>query len=122
MTPYSLNRLSGMTSCPVHKFLYFFDFVAFLKGDLSGADLVLCTGMKNLSNVDGINFDNVKMVSDLCEQFNVSYTSYNYNKNLISEFPISEKYEEQTKLVLQQSREIISNSDSMVIEKYNRIS
>ena len=105
-----------------HKFLYFFDFVAFLKGDLSGADLVLCTGMKNLSNVDGINFDNVKMVSDLCEQFNVSYTSYNYNKNLISEFPISEKYEEQTKLVLQQSREIISNSDSMVIEKYNRIS
>ena len=33
----------------VHRFSYFFDFVAFLKGDLSGADLLFCTGMKNLS-------------------------------------------------------------------------
>lgn len=30
----------------VHRFSYFFDFVAFLKGDLSGADLLFCTGMK----------------------------------------------------------------------------
>ena len=46
----------------VHRFSYFFDFVAFLKGDLSGADLLFCTGMKNLSNIDGINLSYVKIV------------------------------------------------------------
>lgn len=63
-----------------HRFSYFFDFVAFLKGDLSGANLLFCTGMKIFFNIDGINLSDVKMISELCEQFNIPYKSYNYDK------------------------------------------
>lgn len=96
-----------------HRFSYFFDFVAFLKGDLSGADLLFCTGLKNLSNIDGINLSDVKMTSKLCEQFHIQYDSYDYDKKLIDEFPIAERNEEETALVLQSSREIVSSDSDM---------
>lgn len=105
----------------VHTFLYFFDFVAFLKGDLSGADLLFCTGMKNLSNIDGINLQNVKMTSKLCEQFNVQYKSYDYDKKLIGEFPVVEKNEEETVLVLQSSREIVSSDSNMLFGSFGNM-
>ena len=103
-----------------HRFSYFFDFVAFLKGDLSGANLLFCTGMKNLFNIDGINLSDVKMTSELCEQFNVPYKSYNYDKKIIGEFPAVEKNEEETTLVLQTSTEIVLSDDS--ITDFNRVS
>ena len=114
----------------VHRFSYFFDFVAFLKGDLSGADLLFCTDLKNLSNIDGINLRDAKMTSELCEQFNVQYKSYDYDVKLIGEFPIVEKNEEETTSVLQSSREIASSDnnmffgslDSMLLWDSNRIS
>lgn len=106
----------------IHRFSYFFDFVAFLKGDLSGADLLFCSGMKNLSNINGINLRNVKMTSELCEQFNVQYKSYDYDEKLIGEFPAVEKNEEETALVLQSSREIVSSDSSMFLWNSNRIS
>lgn len=106
----------------VHRFSYFFDFVAFLKGDLSGADLLFCTGMKNLSNINGINLRDVKMTSDLCEQFNVQYKSYDYDEKLIGEFPAVKKNEEETALILQSSREMVSYDSSMFLWNSNRIS
>lgn len=99
----------------VHRFSYFFDFVAFLKGDLSGADLIFCTGMKNLSNIDGINFRDVKMTSEVCEQFNVPYKSYDYDEKLIDEFSEVEKNEEETALVLRSSREIVRPDSRMLL-------
>ena len=98
----------------VHYFSYFFDFVAFLKGDLSGADLLFCTGMKNLSNIDGIDMRDVKMTSELCKQFNVPYKPYNYDEELIGEFTAVEKNEEETALILQSSREITSSDNSVL--------
>ena len=97
----------------VHRFRYFFDFVAFLKGDLSGSDLLFCTGMKNLSNIDEINLSDVKMTSEICEKLNVQYKSYDYDEKLIGEFPVVEKNEEETALVLQSSRRIVSYERSM---------
>lgn len=102
----------------IHSFSYFFDFVAFLKGDLSGADLLFCTGLKNLSNIDGINMSDVKMTSKLCEQFNVRYDSYDYDTKLIGEFPIVERNEEETALILQSSREIVSSDSNMPSENF----
>ena len=101
-----------------HKFSYFFDFVAFLKGDLSGANLIFCTGMKYLSNIDGIDLRDVKMLSALCEQLDVSYEEYNYDKGLINEFFATEKNEEETSVVLQSSRDEISVT---VFENDNRV-
>lgn len=103
-----------------HIFSYFFDFVAFLKGDLSYSDLIFCTGMKNLSNIDGINLNNAKMTSALCEQFNIPYEIYDYDKTLIREFPGVAKNEEETAFVLQTSREIVS-SDNRITD-FNRVS
>lgn len=106
----------------VHRFSYFFDFVTFLKGDLSGADLLFCTDLKNLSNIDGINLRDAKMTSELCEKFNVQYKSYDYDEKLIGEFPTVEKNEEETALVLQSSREIGSFDSSMLLWDSNKIS
>lgn len=105
----------------IHKFSYFFDFVAFLKGDLSGANLLSCTGMKNLSNIDEINLSDARMTSELCEQFNVPYKSYDYDKKLIGEFPAVEKNEEETALVLQSSREIVSSDSSMLFGSFGNM-
>ena len=76
--------------------------------------------MKNLFNIDGINLSDVKMISELCEQFNIPYKSYNYDKKIIGEFPAVEKNEEETTLVLQTSTEIVLSDDS--ITDFNRVS
>ena len=90
--------------------------MTFLKGDLSGADMLFCTGMKNLSDIDGINLSDVKMTSELCKQFNVQYKTYDYDEKLIGEFPTVEKNEEETALVLQLSREIVASDSSILFE------
>ena len=104
------------------EFSYFFDFVSFLKGDLSGADLLFCDGMKNLSNIDGINLNNAKMTSELCEKFNIPYKSYDYDKRLIGAFPAVEKNEEETALVLQSSREVVSSDGNEIFKRISYIS
>lgn len=107
------NKDKKIVKQRIHRFSYFFDFVAFLKGDLSGADLLFCTGMRNLSNIDGINLSDAKITSELCEQFNIPYKSYDFDEKLIGEFPSVEKNEEETALVLQTSREIVPFDSSM---------
>lgn len=107
------NKDKKVVKQQVHRFSYFFDFVAFLKGDLSGADLLFCTGLKNLSNIDGINLRNAKMTSELCERFNVQYESHDYDRKLIGEFPVVKKNEEETMSVLQSTREIALSNNSM---------
>lgn len=103
-------------------FSYFFDFVAFLKGDLSGADLLFCTQMKNLSNINGINLNDAKMTSELCKQFNISYITYDLDKKIIGEFPQIEKNEKETALALQSSRELVLTDFDISSQNYNRIS
>ena len=96
-----------------YKFSYFFDFVAFLKGDLSGADLLFCKGMKNLSDINGINLSDAKMTSDVCEKLGIVYTKFNYDENLIGEFSLVEEGEKQTAVVLQTSRDKVDNKYSL---------
>lgn len=62
------------------------------------------------------------MTSDLCEQFNVQYKSYDYDEKLIGEFPAVKKNEEETALILQSSREMVSYDSSMFLWNSNRIS
>ncbi|WP_256185045.1 hypothetical protein, partial [Longicatena caecimuris] len=56
-----------------HTFKYFFDFVVFLKGNLSNADLLFCDGLDNLAQCDFIDFTGAKMKSSLCEKFGLQY-------------------------------------------------
>lgn len=55
---------------------YFFDFVYFLKGNLSGADLLFCDGLENLNASCGVDFTGARLTSKLCEKFNVKYESF----------------------------------------------
>lgn len=53
----------------IRTFDKFFDFVYFLKGDLSGADLLLCEGMENIVSVkDMLNLGGVKTRSEIAEK------------------------------------------------------
>lgn len=55
----------------IHMFDYFFDFVAFMNGDLSEAHLFFCDGLQNLSDVSEINFKNVIAKSIVYEKFGI---------------------------------------------------
>ena len=89
-----------------HSFDYFFDFVAFLKGDLSEANLLFCDGLMFLEQWTTIDFANAKMKSSLCEKFGLKYTIQKINGDLIKSFDYVEQNENETALVLQMSRNL----------------
>lgn len=94
---------------------YLFDFVHYLNGDLSNADLVFCDGLENMTCFDGINFIGAKMTSKMCEKFGIAYSSYKLNDSVIQSFDLVESNEEETRLALadNESKEI-SNLDNSV--------
>lgn len=89
-----------------HNFDYFFDFTAFLKGDLSDADLLLCDGLKNLNDTSVINLQNARVTSTICEKFGIPYEPYKIDNNRLGSFSCIEENEKSTELVLQTSREL----------------
>lgn len=89
-----------------HRFHYFFDFVAFLKGDLSGADLILCDGLKNLKDWSPLDFSGTRLTSSLCDKFGLAYKPCNVNLNLAKSFAESELNEQKTALELQKERDL----------------
>lgn len=84
-----------------HEFYYFFDFVAFLKGDLSTADLVLCDGLKFLSDISNLDFTDAKLTSSICEKFGIKYTKYQIDQKVLESFDKTEECEGNTSIVLQ---------------------
>lgn len=103
-----LNKSGSILKEYNHTFNYFFDFVAFLKGDLSNANLLFCDGLDNLAQWDFIDFTGAKMKSRLCEKFGLQYDTYVINLNVIESFECIEKNESETALVLQSSRDLVS--------------
>ena len=89
-----------------HSFNYFFDFVAFLKKDLFGADLLFCDGLVFLEQWDSINFKDTKMKSVLCEKFGLKYEPYMIKNCLIESFECAEQNETETALVLAAPRDL----------------
>lgn len=89
-----------------HKFNYWVDFVAFLKGDLSGADLLSCDGLSNLSNWDGIEFTNAKLRSSICKKLGIEYERLFIDIDLVKTFKSVEQNENETSLVLANNRDI----------------
>ena len=89
-----------------HSFDYFFDFVAFLKGDLSEANLLFCDGLVFLEQWNTINFANAKMKSSLCEKFGLKYDVQEIKSDLIKSFDCVEQNENETVLALRTSRDL----------------
>ena len=93
---------------------YFFDFVYFLKGDLSNADLLFCDGLANISNMEGLILDGAKMISSLCDKFGVAYDYYELKNDVIESFKKIDENEQQTALMLNDNVDTkgISTNDS----------
>ena len=69
------------------EFSRFFDFVYFLNGDLSGADLILCDGIENLSKIKGLKLDGIKVRSSAAEKLGLAV------KLLPSDWPRATSFE-----------------------------
>lgn len=74
----------------IFKTPYLFDYVAFLKGDLSNADLLYCDGLIHLSSIENINLSGARLQSCICRKFGISYDQYRINTDAITSFPTSE--------------------------------
>lgn len=59
---------------------YFFDFVNYLDGDLSNADLILCDGLVNLNRVfvNQLNLFNAQLTSSVLDHFGIAYNKLNF--------------------------------------------
>ena len=84
-----------------HKFDYFFDFVSFLNGDLSNADLLLCDGLRHLRNIDGINLTNANITSSVLDEIGIKYEKYEVPTQTLESFAASEENEKKTSIALQ---------------------
>ena len=111
------NKSGNILKKYSHTFDYFFDFVAFLKGNLSNANLLFCDGLDNLTQWDFIDFTGAKMKSGLCEKFGLQYNTYAINLNVIESFECIEKNEVETALVLQSSRDLVSEAAGRDLSK-----
>lgn len=89
--------LEGEVICKKENtFTYFFDFVHFLKGDLSGADLLLCEGVENLKSFPGLNLEGIKVRSEVAETLGLPLRSLPKNKFKAGDFERTKKYELKT--------------------------
>ena len=93
-----------------HSFNYFFDFVAFLKGDLSEADLIFCDGLMFLEQWDTINFTNAKVRSFICEKLGLKYNRWEIKNDLIKSFDYPEQNENETTSVISTSRNLMKEA------------
>ncbi len=96
---------NNITNRKIRKFDYFFDFVDYLEGDLSGADLILCDGLVYLNNTENINFSNAKITSWVCEKLGIDYKKdYDCIKNEIFNYTL--EFEKNTLCYLEKTRNI----------------
>lgn len=91
-----------------HKFKYFFDFVYFLKKDLSNADLLMCDGLQNINDFKGINLSNAKLKSNMLDKIGVKYELVS---NSVEEFDNVKSNELQTVNALNFSREELNSNN-----------
>lgn len=103
------------------KFNYFFDFIYYLKNDLSNADLIFCDGLINLKSIKDIDFTNTHIKSEIMDKLGINYEHNNYLRKPIS-FSEAEKNEKETKLVLCKEKEAIYNSFQKDFKHYHSIS
>lgn len=81
-------------------FKYFFEFVAFLKNDLSGSDLLYCDGLQNLLDFTELNLENAKLRSFLIEKAGLFYSPGCHLGDVVEGFPVSVNNEIDTEVAL----------------------
>ena len=109
-----LNERGLQVDRVARSFEFFSDFVAYLNGDLSGADLISCEGLENLKDTSDLNFTDAKLKSKVCEKLGLKYRKVEYHFDCVKTFEATEKNESETALTIQQSsREITEIKDDV---------
>lgn len=104
----------------VHSFDYFFDFVSFLNGDLSNADLILCNGLRHLKNLDGIDFTNAAITSSVSDEIGIKYEPYKVPSQTLESFAPSKENEKETSIILKKSGNLVSQNESEFLDIWYR--
>ena len=113
----SLNSISG--SCIKKKTFstpFWFDYIYYLKGDISGADFTNCDGIINLQDLNGLISDGIKLRSSACKKFGIPYDKYILSKWSFTTFLETENNEEESSIVLKEMDEkglSINSHDSL---------
>lgn len=89
-------------------FKYFFNFVSYLKGDLSKADLLFCEDLVNIKGFKEINFSGAILTSNLNDKFGLKYKKH---KNIKAE-----EFENITKNEIESAEVLCSSRDLVVVE------
>lgn len=98
-------------------FRFFFDFAAFLKNDLSYADLLFCDGLSNISNFSGINFENTRVRSSILKGAGIACQQDSVMNNSMQQFYIPKINEKETLLALQEERPILREYEAEMKDK-----
>ena len=99
------------------EFRYFFDFVAFLKNDLSNADLLFCDGLSNLLDFSNINFTGAKLRSFICERIGMACSKSSILNNQEMGFTLSEANEKETAITLKEDRTELCEYERVIDDK-----
>jgi hypothetical protein len=115
------NDMGKVIKSYKNTFDYFFDFVYFLKNDLSQADLLLCDGLDNIDDFSGINIDGAKLQSKVLDKIGVSYklVAANYSPEGFLEI---QNNEDETNNALMLDRQPLDNDESRKCEQIYYIS
>lgn len=79
-----------------HTFTRFFDFVHFLNGDLSDADLLLCDGIENISKIKNLKLNGIKVRSEIAEKLGLPLRLLPKDRFETKSFESTDKYELET--------------------------
>ena len=101
-----------------HGFEYFFDFVTFLRGDLSDGNYTLCSGLENLVDCQGLNISGIKARSIVYDKFGILYEKKDFPSKKDISFNITSNNEKETLPVFLQKREI---SQLISLEEYAKV-
>ncbi|MDY3796452.1 MAG: metallophosphoesterase [Agathobacter sp.] len=84
-------------------FSHFSEFVAYLGGDLSSANLIMCDGLDNVKSFDDLNLKDIKVKSCIAKKNNIKVIPHVYKLDNIGTYQNILEQEEQTKLVFQEN-------------------
>ena len=79
-----------------HTFKRFFDYVHFLKGDISESDLLLCDGIENIDVLSGLNLTGIKVRSEIAEKLGLPLRLIPEDRFKTKDFEETNKYELET--------------------------
>lgn len=90
-----------------NKFKYFFNFIYYLKNDLSNANLIFCDGLINLKSIKDINFTNAHIRSEIMDKLGLGYDFIFHSANQLS-FKETIENEKNTQLVLYAKKDLLN--------------